>query len=226
MHRATAGGETDMRVWAMAILPFFVAGSLSAAAKPPRQGTVSLRWAVGALEASGGKPSGIQRDTRLGTGSKLKLLVEPMSPGWVYLVLLDSSQELHVLYRKSSAVSRAHGAKPTYIPPGSQWFELEKGAGMETFFLLASIEPLEELERLLDRHEAAPGADRKDAAAAVVEEVRRLNRAYRNLTRPVERPVMIGGQTRGTKSAADAIDQLAVEVEAERFYAKTITIDH
>jgi hypothetical protein len=37
---------------------------------------------------------------------------------------------------------------------------------------------------------------------------------------------MIGGKTRGTTTAADAIDQLAVEVEAERFYGKTITIDH
>jgi hypothetical protein len=37
---------------------------------------------------------------------------------------------------------------------------------------------------------------------------------------------MIGGQTRGATDAASAIDQLAVEVEAERFYGKTITIDH
>ena len=199
-----------------------VCGLAPAVAKSP---TVSLRWAVGALDAGGGKPASIQKDTKLEAGSKLKLLIEPKSPSSVYLLLYDSSQEISVLYRKSSVVDQTKGGAPTYIPPGSQWFELETGAGMETFFILASIEPLKELEQKLDRYEAASGTDKKAAAAAVVEEVRRLNKAYRNLARPVERPVMIGGQTRGT-AAADAIDQLAVEVEAEKFYGKTITIDH
>jgi hypothetical protein len=200
--------------------------SLPIAAKDAGEPTVSLRWAVGALDAAGGKPAAIQHDTKLGTGTKLKLLVEPTSPGSVYLLLLDSSQSLSVLYRKSSTVSKAGDGKPTYIPPGSQWFELETGAGMETFFLLASVDPLKDLEQLIDRHEAATGADKKTAATAIVEEVKRLNKANRNFARPVERPVMIGGKTRGTTDAASAIDQLAVEVEAERFYGKTITIDH
>lgn len=202
------------------------AASMPVAAKEADGPTLSLRWAVGALDANGGKPAAIQHDTKLGSGTKLKLLIEPTSPGSVYLMLVDSSQELHVLYRKSSTVATAGDGKPTYIPPGSQWFELETGAGMETFFLLASVEPLKELEKLIDRHAASPAADKKAIATSLIEEVRRLNKANRNFARPVERPVMIGGQTRGTTDAAGAIDQLAVEVEAERFYGKTITIDH
>ena len=93
--------------------------------------TVSLRWAVGALDAAGSQPTAILKDTRLTTGTKLKLLVEPKSKGSVYLLLLDSAGELQVLYRKSSSVAKAADGKPTYIPPGSQWFELETGAGME-----------------------------------------------------------------------------------------------
>jgi len=80
--------------------------------------------------------------------------------------------------------------------------------------------------KLLDRHEAAEAAGKKAAATAVIEEVLRLNKAYRNFARPVERPVMIGGQTRGASTVSAAIDQLAVEVESEQFYGKTITIDH
>jgi hypothetical protein len=209
-----------------AILCVVAASCIAVAAGEEAGRAVSLRWAVGALDSAGGKPEAIQRDTRLGAGTKLKLLVEPTSPGSVYLLLLDSGQELHVLYRKSSTVTKAGDGKPTYIPPGSQWFELETGAGMETFFLLASVDPLKELERLIDRHEAAAATDRKSAASAIVDEVRRLNKAHRDFARPVERPVMIGGQTRGSGDAASAIDQLAVEVEAERFYGKTITIDH
>jgi len=211
---------------AAAIFILTVACALPAAANAGDEPTVSLRWAVGALDSAGGKPTAIQHDTKLDTGTKLKLLVEPTSPGSVYLLLLDSSQDLHVLYRKSTTVTRAGDGKPTYIPPGSQWFELEKGAGMETFFLLASVTPLKDLERLIDRHEAADAPGKKAAATGILDEVRRLNKANRNFARPVERPVMIGGQTRGTTDAASAIDQLAVEVEAERFYGKTITIDH
>ena len=207
---------------ALALAPCVAA----AAAKAPDARTVSQRWAVGALEPAGGKPAAIQRDTKLETGTRLKLLVEPRSPGFVYLLLLDSAQELHVLYRKSSTVSKAGDGKPTYIPPGTEWFELEKGAGMETFFLLASTEALADLDKLLDRHAAADAGAKKTLTTSIVEEVRRLNKAHRNLARPVERPVMIGGQTRANTSPVDAIDQLAVEVEAERFYGKTITIDH
>jgi hypothetical protein len=209
-----------------AVFSLLTACALPAIGKDGNEPTVKLRWAVGALDAAGGKPAAIQHDTKLGTGTKLKLLVEPTSPGSVYLLLLDSSQDLHVLYRKSSTVAHAKDGKPTYIPPGSQWFELEAGAGMETFFLLASVDPLKDLERLIDRHGAAEAADKKAVAESIIAEVRRLNKANRNFARPVERPVMIGGQTRGDTDAASAIDQLAVEVEAERFYGKTITIDH
>ena len=209
-----------------AIFLVLTASGPSAMAKEGAGSTVSLRWAVGALDAAGGKPAAIQHDTKLTSGTKLKLLVEPTSPGSVYLLLLDSSQELQVLYRKSSTVGKAGDGKPTYIPPGSQWFELETGAGMETFFLLASVTPLKELEGLIDRHEGADAAGKKAASAAIQDEIRRLNKANRNFARPVERPVMIGGQTRGAGDPAAAIDQLAVEVEAERFYGKTITIDH
>ena len=209
-----------------AIVLALAACQVPAIAKEGAGTTVSLRWAVGAIDAAGGKPAAVQHDTKLGVGTKLKLLVEPTSPGSVYLLLLDSSDDLHVLYRKSSTVGKAGDGKPTYIPPGSQWFELETGAGMETFFLLASTTPLKDLEQLIDRHEAADVAGKKAASAALQDEIRRLNKANRNFARPVERPVMIGGQTRGSTDAASAIDQLAVEVEAERFYGKTITIDH
>ena len=210
----------DLRAWvvrAASVLLVLAVSHLPSLSKEGDGDMVSLRWAVGALDAAGSKPTAIRQDTKLETGTKLKLLVEPQSKGSVYLLLLDSSGELQVLYRKSSSVSKAADGKPTYIPPGSQWFELEKGAGMETFFLLASVDPLKELEKLLDNHAPAP---------AVVEEVRRINKANRDFARPVERPVMIGGQTRGTQDTAAAIDQLAVEVEAEKFYGKTITIDH
>lgn len=185
---------------------------------------VNLRWALGAIRTESSEPAAIKKDAQLETGAKLKFLVEPLSQGAVYLLLLDSDESIHVLYRESS--SKKEGSNPAYVPPGSQWFELDDEAGRETFFLLASVEPLAELESLLTRLESAEAADGKSLSEAIVAEVRRLHKQHRNFSRPVERPVMIGGQTRGGGPAGSAIDQLAVEISAERFYGKTITIDH
>ena len=184
--------------------------------------TVSLRWALAARESDADTPSAIQRDTQLQGGDRLKFLVEPLSTGSVYLILLDAAEQIHVLYRSPAAEG---DAGPSYIPPGRQWFEVDEAEGLETFFLLASIEPLAALEGLLDRYTAADDGSRGDVSREIVSEIRRLHKQHRNFARPIEKPMMIGGQTRGTEDGA-AIDRLALEVSAERFYAKTITIEH
>ena len=201
-------------------LILFLAASVMAA----EGDTVSLRWALGAIETESSKPAAIKKDVQLETGAKLKFLVEPLSPGSVYLLLLDSDDNLHVLYREDTV--RPDGSDPAYVPPGSHWFELDDRAGRETFFLLASIEPLVELDALLASLESADAAGNEAATDAIVAEVRRLHKAHRNFARPVEQPVMIGGQTRSGGPTGSTIDQLAVEISAERFYGKTITIDH
>ena len=186
------------------------------------ESTVSLRWALGAIETGEATPSAIRRDTQLQEGDRLKFLVEPLSVGSVYLILQDSSDMIHVLYRES--ITAEEGASPSYIPPGKQWFEVEGGKGLETFFLLAAVEPLATLESLLDKYASSEGA-RKEIGAEVIAEIRRQHKVHRQFSRPIEKPMMIGGQTRGASSGA-SIDRLAMEVSAERFYAKTITIEH
>ncbi len=211
-----------VRVTTLAGLLLAIGATGALAASEEEAPTVALRWALGAIPTADSEPAAIKKDTQLENGAKLKFLVEPLSRGSVYLLLLDSADEIHVLYRE--AAIRPEGSSPAYVPPGSQWFELDESAGRETFFLLAAVEPLTELEAMLDRLDAGT-ADSKALAKEIVAEVRRLNKATRNFARPVERPVMIGGQTRGGPSGS-VIDQLAVEINAEQFYGKTITIDH
>jgi hypothetical protein len=205
-----------------ALLVFSFAG-VAPATVAGDEPTVELRWALGAAEAAGETPSAVTRDTQLKTGARLKFLVEPLSPVAVYLILEDSGAELHVLYRHDPS---SQAGEPAYVPPGPHWFELDDEAGTETFFLLASVEPLAELETLLARYESAEAASKKGLRDEIVAEIRRLHRTHRDFARPAERPVMIGGRTRGDTSGASAIDRLAVEISAERFYGKTITIEH
>jgi hypothetical protein len=188
---------------------------------------ISLRWALGAWGPEGEAPSAIKRDTQLAPGTRLKFLVEPLTPSTVYLILQDSEQAIHVLYRESSTPVSGGEGGPTYVPPGKQYFEVDEASGLDTFFLLASAQPLAALDKLLDRYAAAEEAGRRTIGTEIVAEIRQQHKAHRDFARPVEKPVMIGGQTRsGTTTPAAAIDRLAVEVNAERFYAKTITIDH
>ena len=207
-----------------AALAILLAAPLASLAEED-EADVRLRWAFGVKDPGASKPTAIERDTAKPSGSRLKFLIEPLCDCSVYLVYQDSGEEIHLLYPES--LGRAADGGPTYVPPGEQWFELDQQTGFETFFLLASVEPLADLEKLLGRYASAPAAGKAEVGDAVIREIRRLNKAHRNFSRPVEKPVIIGGQTRGGPSeAAEGIDRIAVEISAERFYSKTITIDH
>jgi len=214
-----------VRVVGLAAVLLLAWSGLHVAAGEGTEPAVELRWALGAMDTGASAPSAVTRDTQLESGTRLKFLVEPLSPSSVYLLLLDSAGEIHSLYQQSAPTAEGAG-QPTYVPPGAHWFELDDKAGSETFFLLASSEPLPGLESLLERYAAADPAAKKDVGSEIVSEIRRLHKAHRNFARPVEKPVMIGGQTRGGPTGPSAIDRLAVEISAERFYGKTITIDH
>lgn len=207
---------------------FAVTAALCSAAVASDPDDISLRWALGAWTDDHDAPDAIERDTKLAAGTRLKFLVEPTSPSTVYLLLQDSDKAFHVLYRDSSAMKMDGHNPPTYIPPGTQHFELNDAAGVDTFFLLASKEPLTELETLLDRYESVePQAEKAALGTEILAEIRRQQKAHRDFSRPVEKPAVIGGQTRGDAgSITDAIDRLAIEVTSHRFYSKAITILH
>lgn len=179
---------------------------------------LTFRWALGAAAGKGKRPLSIERDTKVQPGTRLKFLMEPKSTGAFYLILFDSDNELHVLFRETGS------EEPSYIPPDPHWFQVDSGTGRETFFLLASAEPLAKLESLLEEY-AAAGLDAREAATRnVIGEIRSLQRANRDFADAVEKPVLIGGQTRGDDDTG--IDPLATEVTASGFYSKTITIEH
>lgn len=210
-------------------LTFLVVSSLlCGAAAADTESGIELRWALGAWSSDGDRPEAIVRDTKLEAGTRLKFMVEPTSPSSVYLFLWDTEGAIHLLYRETSLMQYDSEGAVAYIPPGSQYFEVDDAAGVDTFFLLSSAEPLTELDRLLDRYDAAADENtRVELGKEIVGEIRRQHKTHRDFAKAVEKPVMIGGQTRSaSESLSDAIDRLAIEVESEGFYSKTISIDH
>jgi hypothetical protein len=117
------------------------------------------------------------------------------------------------------------------VPPGIDWFRLDEVVGTETFYLLASARPLENLDTLCNKlHAAAAQTERETVSGQILSEINRLQKKRRTLTAAAERPIRLGGNFRGTmketKPALPDISQIAVEISASDFYSRTYTIDH
>jgi hypothetical protein len=195
---------------------------------------VRFRWAFGAVTGSGSEQKfvAIDRDMALNTGDQLKMLVEPQSKCFVYVIHHGPEDQVRLLFPytlEQFSSDYLIGIK-YYIPAGDAWFELDKHAGKETFYLLAAPERLQGLEELLRRYAAANVEKKPELAAEVLAEIRTVKKQHRDLTAAAERPVVIGGRIRGLErpQSGDNPDVATIsdEVLSTRFYGRTFTIDH
>lgn len=196
--------------------------------------TVRFRWAFGALVKDGDsrRLEPVAQDRILKTGDAVKMMVEPHSKCYVYLVHLDSRNELKLLfpYSPDQFTSDYHEGRKYYIPQGGAWFELDAHTGTEIFHLVASVDRLVELEEWIRGYQAA-GADEKPGIAGKISEyIRNLRRQQRELAAPAERPVAIGGAVRGMEKHQESgypdVAIIATDILSTGFIARTFTIDH
>lgn len=195
---------------------------------------VAFRWAFGAMtgQANDRRLESVTQDRVLKTGDKIKMFLEPGRMCFIYVIHHNSQDEVSVLFpysleqfERDYAVSGKY-----YIPRGQTWFELDRNPGTEVFHVIASVQRLPELERLMGEMLRAEGPRKAEVSKMVLAEVRSQKKQHRELAAPAERPVNIGGAVRGLeKSAAGGypdVSILAQEVAANGFYARTFTIDH
>ena len=195
---------------------------------------IVFQWAFCALRKAdaGAQPSVITRDTTLKSGDKIKFFVKLEPSVYLYLIYRSSQGEISVLfpYRfklldDNSTLSGKH-----YIPPGSQWFELDDHTGEEKFYLLAAADRLYEMEDLINQYESADNAKKPGLAEKIATEIRNLRKRHLKFKTYAEKPVTIIGNLRGTeKSSAPPskdIADFAVEISTTTFFSRTYTIDH
>jgi hypothetical protein len=195
---------------------------------------IKVRWAFAALTMQG-EDWQLQRlgaDNVLKTGDLLKIMVEPRTPCFVYVLHCGPQSDCKLLYPSSVSAPEETG-RPSgrqFVPPGEDWFELDSKRGQETFHLLASKERLRGLEQIYQRYEQAPRDGRLAMSEQLQAEIKDLKRKHRELTSVAERPVAIGGAIRGVELTAGAkkpdIAPLANDLSASEFIARTFTIDH
>jgi hypothetical protein len=221
-----------MQIWARKLVPALLLLAVLQpllAQQPPAP--VRVRFAFGALTGVGSnrKLIRIAEDTQLGTGDRLKLMVEMQQPGFIYLIHRSPDNEIDLLF-PAELKQAVQLTRKYYIPEGAQWFELDRNPGNETFYLLASARRLDDLELLLERYAKSPASGRAAITTGIVSEIRKLRTQNLDAGAQAERPVMIGGNVRSLDTAPGSalpdVSTIAVDISAKDFYARTFTIDH
>ncbi|MGH7799742.1 MAG: LysM peptidoglycan-binding domain-containing protein [Thermodesulfobacteriota bacterium] len=157
---------------------------------------------------------------------KMGIYVEPGENTYVYLYLLDSRKNLELIFptsmNKDTLESEFTPRKGTYIPGKYEWFTFDENRGTETFFLIASKKRVTRLEGLTKNYLDADESDKELAKQKLLDEITGVKKDFAFKT-TLERPLSYGGIIRGLEID---IARLAVEVEAENFYSKTIRVRH
>lgn len=163
--------------------------------------------------------------TTISAGDKIAMYLEPDERTYVYLYLLDSNNKLIPLFPRSLVRRHLENelklGRGTYIPGKHKWFSFDAKKGYETFYLLASPEPLGKLEKLT-RNYVETEKERDLAKQDVLDEIKGIKSAV-VLETPQENPISFSG---GVRTLEIDIADLAVEVKAKDFYSKTIVLEH
>ena len=215
-------GRWVMYVCMAVVLSLIVPGVPStASAQASDDNNVSFVWAFEALVAEGNvtKQVLIKEDMKLKTGDQLKMFVELRKPCFVYVIHHGARGEIQRLfpYDIQQFTADYQTSKIYEIPPNDGWFRINEQAGLETFYLVASVQRLADLEQLLATYAATQPAEQLLAATNIVTELRNLLKQHRASMKP-GRPVPIAGNMR------QGIE--GVEITAPQFYIETFTIEH
>jgi hypothetical protein len=191
---------------------------------------VAFKWA---FAVAGGKSlSLITKDTSLKSGDDIKMFVQLEKECFVYVVHASSKGEIDLLfpYSVQQFSSDYQIEKNYYVPVGRKWLQLDDTKGKETFYVLASIERLLELEAMLGDYQTAIAEKKVDLGTKIVAEIRDARRRYKTFATIAEKPITIGGNIRALEQAEAArrpdIAEHATRITANNFFSKTYTIDH
>jgi Domain of unknown function (DUF4384) len=195
---------------------------------------VVFRWAFAAVSGQDAQRSmlPVTQDMALKSGDQLKMMVELERRCFVYIFHHNQQDGVKMLfpYALQQFEDDYQPNRRYYIPRGEAWFRLDKNAGREVFYLIASAKRLDELEKAYLRYNSAEPALKAETASALLDQIKELRREHRELTSPAERPVPIGGALRSVEKVEDPnrfdIAAFADEVLSSGFVARTYTIEH
>ena len=166
---------------------------------------------VATSETEGTMPIGDR--TVVASGTPLRIVLERLGTGRVYLIHRDPDDAIAVLYPGKDQLAQQERQVKILDT------RLDDKTGMETIHLIASKEPLEQLERAIaDVHNGKEGA-----ASALKAEVLALRKRHESMAAKAWRPAPIGGKMRGDEVPGGAA---TLEYTVRGALCRTYTIDH
>lgn len=103
-----------------------------------------------------------------------RLLLDPLQDCWVYAFQVTASGELIRLYpddRYSAAPNPLRQGRPVYVPSQPSWLYVDGEIGQERLYVVASAQPLPELDDLYVRYSQARAPNKPQARAALLEQI-------------------------------------------------------
>jgi len=188
---------------AAGICLFFAAGVLQAQ---------TLSWEVKFLRGSQQDSVPISRQIRMETGDVFQIAIKADADCFSYVVFYNSSREIRILRNAPLA-----GGTEINISP----LVLEKPSGVETVYVIMSLERQANLESLIQAYNNNPNSQQH--ANNLYREIVSLQAAASELGEPASAFIASGGTTRG--AAANSAQQ-GTRFTQKAMYVRAITIRH
>ena len=109
------------------------------------------------------------------SGQRFKIRVQPNSDCHLYILLYDSQGQASVLFphKKIGMSNEVRGGVSYEIPEATKWYWFDEKTGQETFYIVASYTPIQELGDILAKMQQA-GKGQVQLASRAKEEISQI----------------------------------------------------
>ncbi len=168
-----------------------------------------ITWKMAFLKYTKGKMESVpfSRPLTLVDGEQFQLVLQPGAACFINILYEDTTGEVTVLYQGSTKSGQV-----ITLPAEGQNFEVSPPKGTEKLHVVVSAKAQTAMEA---KFKGLP-----KGSAAVLDELARLKTALLSIAEAPEKPVPMGGVTRGMP------DVKVTEFKGAETYVKTIRFDH
>ena len=170
----------------------------------------SFSWSMALQNVKTGDLVSFSAPIQSWTGEQFRLVIHPAAGCFAYVVYEGpDGDDVTVLY-----AGALKGGEPWY----SQVLELAPPQGAESFFIIASREEQRTLAQRISAFKANSGNLQR---RALINEIFRLRSDVSRFREAPEKPVLMGGASRGTPEKNQGVEFSGLDT-----YVKTISIEH
>ena len=195
-----------------------------------KNSSLKLNFSIGAIKHNNNTQNiiPIDMDTVLKEDDGIRLLFQPASDCYIYVLFYDSSKQMTLLfpnkynyYKKNYAVK---GMK-YFLPDAWDWYPLDNNPGIETIYFIASTTRLTDLEKQIKKLDSKKTSQILKASSEIRNNIRRKisKQLTKNYNFQERNAIEIAGVIRAVKND---IEEYTKGLIGEDLIIKTIIFKH